>query len=79
MSRRLTTAEDAKNEIITAIESGDVQDARAEFDVDAIFDATYAYRVDRDSRTGQELLNTAGFEDITDHDTFWSIVYEHAR
>jgi len=64
-----TTATDAKAEIATTIEnSGVVEDAAAEYDVDAIFDATYGF-----DATTQVFVQTA------DVDTFWAEVESHAK
>lgn len=70
---RYTTADDAKNAIREAL--GTEADGH---DVDAIFDATHTYMVDRDD-DGNELLNTAGFEQTVDDETFWQIVAENAK
>jgi hypothetical protein len=49
-----------------------------DYDVDAIFAAAFEYRVDHDAN-GNELLNTAGFEQIVDEEKFWKIAEKHAR
>jgi len=48
------------------------------YNVDAIFAETFEYRVDKDA-DGNELLNTAGFEQVVDVEQFWEIVKKHAR
>ena len=63
-----TTANDAKAEIVAAIEaSGVVEDASTEYDIDAIFDATYAFDAERQV-----------FEQSVDVDGFWAAVEAHA-
>lgn len=47
-----------------------------DYDTDAIADAAFDYRVDTNEQ-GQELLNTAGFEQVVDEDGFWTIVEQH--
>lgn len=47
-------------------------------DADAIAREAYTYRVDHDAH-GNELLNTAGFEQAVTDDEFWQIVQRHAR
>ena len=56
----------------------DVVSRTAGYDVDAIFAETFEYRVDVDA-DGNELLNTAGFEQIVGEDDFWAIADKHAR
>lgn len=63
-----TTRQDAEQQIITAIENGDVEDARAEFDIDAIFEATHEYSAEL-----QQFVQTADVE------RFWIAVQENAR
>lgn len=46
------------------------------FDIDAIFALTFEYRVDTNDR-GQELLNTAGFEQVVSTEEFWAVVQQH--
>lgn len=48
------------------------------YDIDAIFAETFEYRVDKDE-VGNDLLNTAGFEQVVDVDGFWEIVKKHER
>ena len=47
-----------------------------DYDIDAIIDEAYAYRVDEDGR-GNELLGTAGFEQIVTDEEFWAIAQRH--
>ena len=47
-----------------------------DYDIDAIIDEAYAYRVDRDEN-GTELLGTAGFEQIVTDEEFWAIAERH--
>jgi len=69
---RYTTKDDA-------IEQAFPEDVREPgFDVDAIFAATFEYRVDKDA-DGNELLNTAGFEQVVSEERFWELTQEHAR
>lgn len=49
----------------------------ADHDIDAIFDEAFAYRIDTNDR-GQELLDSAGYEQTVDTDDFWAIVAKHA-
>lgn len=51
-------------------------DFAADYDLDAIIDETYAYRVDEDEN-GNQLLNTAGFEQIVTDEEFWAIAGRH--
>ncbi|HEX6518291.1 MAG TPA: hypothetical protein VF049_22210 [Nocardioidaceae bacterium] len=48
----------------------------ADYDIDAIAREAFAYRVDTDA-DGNELLNTAGFEQIVDEAGFWAIAEKH--
>lgn len=80
MSKRYTTRKEAiDQEIIPALDTSqacgplDVDDV---FDVDAIADEVLAYRVDTNA-DGNELLNTAGFEQVVDVTEFWQIVAKH--
>lgn len=75
MPKRYTTLDDVKrNAIIPTLDKAD------EYDVDAIADATYAWRVDLDA-DGNEVLNTAGFEQVVDTDAYWAAVqrYVHSK
>ena len=49
-----------------------------DYDIDAIIDEAYAYRVDEDEN-GTELLGTAGFEQIVTDEEFWAIAEKHDR
>lgn len=44
-----------------------------DYDHDAIFEATFAYRADHDER-GNEVLTNAGFERTADDIEFWEAV-----
>lgn len=69
---RFTTKQDVIDQaIIPAL------DNPADYDVAAIADEAFEYRVDRD-QAGNELLNTAGFEQVVDSTIFWQIVAQHA-
>ena len=68
---RHSSATEAKAVIIAAL--GDVAD---DFDIDAIFDETYAWRVEVDEN-GNELVTTGGFEQVVDADEFWRITQRH--
>lgn len=70
--KRFTTKDDA----IQREFPEDVTEAG--YDVDAIFAETFEYRVDKDA-DGNELLNTAGFEQVVDEQEFWKIAEKHAR
>ena len=47
-----------------------------DYDVEAIAREAYTYVVDTDD-DGNELLNTAGFEQSVSDDEFWTIVEKH--
>jgi hypothetical protein len=47
-----------------------------DYDVHAIADEAFTWKVDRDEH-GNELLNTAGFEQTVTEDEFWVIVERH--
>lgn len=70
-SARYTTRQEAIERVILPAVNDD------SYDVDAIFNEAFAYRVDTDGH-GNELLNTAGFEQTVDTDEFWAIVEKHA-
>ena len=61
-----TTATDAKAAIADAIEAGDAQ--AADFDIDAIFDATHTF--DQDAQVFTQTSDTA---------EFWAAVEANAR
>jgi hypothetical protein len=69
---RYVTSRDAIEQAIIPALDGD------EYDIDAIFREAFRYRVDTDGH-GNELLNTAGFEQIVDDAEFWQIVEHNAR
>lgn len=78
MTERFTTGQDATEDIIQAIEAGGTDVASAsEFDLEAIFDDVFEYRVDSDE-AGNQLANTAGFEQIVDDQGFWEAIMRHA-
>jgi len=73
-----TTEQDAKDEIITAIESAGRDVARREeFDIDAIFEEVFEYRHVYDEK-GNELVQASGYVQIVDADEFWTVVMRHA-
>lgn len=47
-----------------------------DYDLDAIAREAFEYKVDTDG-DGNELLNTAGFEQIADEASFWAIAEKH--
>jgi len=49
-----------------------------DYDVDAIFREAFEYRVDTD-KDGNELLNTAGFEQVVTDEEFWVIAAKHDK
>lgn len=63
-----TTRQDAEQQIITALENSAVEDARAEFDIDAIFEATHEYSADLQA-----------FVQIVDIEHFWLAVLTNPR
>ena len=69
---RFTTKQDAIAQAITP-----ALDTPADYDVAAIADEVFEYRVDLDE-DGNERLNSGGFQMIVDTDTFWEIVARHA-
>jgi hypothetical protein len=70
---RYTTREDAiEQAVLPAL------DEPADYNVEAIFVDAFEYRVDTNDK-GQELLNTAGFEQTVSDDEFWTIVERHAN
>lgn len=67
---RYTSRQDAiEQAIMPALTEG-------EYDYDVIFSETFTWKVDYDGR-GNELLNTAGFEQTVTDDGFWEIVARH--
>jgi hypothetical protein len=49
-----------------------------DYDLEAIAREVFEYKVDTDER-GQELLNTAGFEQVVSEEEFWEIAERHTR
>lgn len=47
-----------------------------DYDIDAIAREAFAYKVDTDA-DGNEVLNTAGFEQIVDEAGFWDIAAKY--
>lgn len=84
MTRYTTRDEAITAEIVDAL-----GDHAADHDIDGIANHVTGdngrrlieFFVDHDDTTGEELLNTAGFECTVDADEFWKIAaeYEHAR
>lgn len=68
---RYTTRQD----IIDSI-AGSFGDFADDYDIDAIIDEAYAYRVDEDEN-GNELITTAGFQKIVTDKEFWEIAARH--
>lgn len=77
MTNRYSTADEAKAAITAAIEAGGAATG-SEYDIDAIFAASYEYKTDTDEQ-GNQLLSTAGFEQVVDEAAFWGIVEENAK
>lgn len=76
MSNTYSTRIDAVDAIITAIEAGGaVDDARAEYDIDAIADKVIC----GDFIEGYALGGSDSDDPYADHDAFWAVVMEHAR
>lgn len=72
--RRYTTMRDViEREIIPAL--GEHVD---DYDVETIAREAFAYRVDTNEQ-GDELLNTAGFEQVVDVEEFWRIAAKYDR
>lgn len=71
---RYTTRQDAIDQAVIPALGSEADD----YDVEAICDEAYAYRVDT-NEAGQELLNTAGFEQVVTDGEFWDIVAKHDR
>lgn len=69
---RYTTRRDAIEQAIAPALDDD------NYDVAAICNEAFEYRVDTNG-AGQELLNTAGFEQTVTDDEFWKIAARHAR
>lgn len=71
---RFTTADDAKAAISEAIQaSGEVTDAAADYDIDAIFADCYSY----DPALGH--IQDAGFVSQVDGEDFWALVQRHDK
>jgi hypothetical protein len=60
-----TTADEAKASICEAIEASGAAKA-ADYEIEAIFDETFTYRIDK-------------YEQTVDSDEFWRIVERHAK
>lgn len=75
-----TTRDEAINrEIVEPIENGDVDDAYAEYDIDALADDLLYWHTEYDE-DGNELLNYCGFRlREIESDDFWDLVLDHAR
>lgn len=71
---RYTTKTDAMEQAITPA----LGEHAADFDADAIFADAFKYKVDTDEQ-GNELLNTAGFEQVVTVEEFWEIAKKHDR
>ena len=69
--KRFTTDRDAKEQVIIPA----LGDSVDEHDIDAIFSEAFAHRVDIED--GNEVLTTAGFEQVVDETEFWQIVERH--
>lgn len=63
-----TTRHDAEQQIVTAMENSGVIDARSEFDIDAIFEATHEYSADLQA-----------FVQTVDVEHFWLAVLKNPR
>ena len=70
---RYTTRQD----IIDSL-AGVFGDFADDYDIDAIIDEAYAYRVDEDEN-GNQRLSTAGFEQTVTDEEFWAIAEKHDR
>lgn len=66
-----STRTEAVEEIVTVIEAGDVEDARAEFDVEAIADEV----IEQVATEGGQVA----YEVTDDDEAFWASVQRHAR
>lgn len=66
-----STRTEAVEEIVTVIEAGDVEDARAEFDVEGIADEVIEQVATEGGRVAYEITG--------DVDDFWASVQRHAR
>lgn len=75
-----TTRDEAiYREIVEPIESGDVDDAYAEYDIETLADDLLYWHTEHDEN-GNELLNYCGFRRREiDEDDFWDLVLDHAR
>jgi hypothetical protein len=67
---RYATKQDVIEQAVLPALDGD------DYDVHAIADEAFTWKVDRDEH-GNELLNTAGFEQAVTEDEFWAIVERH--
>lgn len=71
--QRFTTITDVYNDIRTAL--GEYAE---DHDIEAIADEAYEYRTSEDA-DGNQILTSAGFEQIVDTDDFWAIAEKHAK
>ncbi|MFE8935515.1 hypothetical protein [Micrococcus luteus] len=73
MTRYATRDEAIEREVIAPIEAGDVEDARAEFDVEAIADTVLQ------GHGGGYALRSAFTDEATGPEEFWAVVLKHSR
>lgn len=73
MTRYTTIADVIEQDVVPAL--GEHAD---DYDAEAIAREAFEYRVDTDGQ-GNELLNTAGFEQKVSVDEFWKIVERHDK
>lgn len=71
--RYRTRAEAIDQELVPAL-----AEHTDDVDVEAIFDATFAYKVDHDSE-GNEVGGTQGYESATTEGELWTIAAEHEQ
>ena len=78
--RYSTRTEAIEQIIIAAIEAGgEVPDASAEYDIDAIAEEVISgYLVETDE-DGTEHVTTGGYEQVGDAEDFWAAVARHAH
>lgn len=75
-----TTRDEAiSREIVEPIENGDVADAHAEYNIEALADDLLHWHTEYDG-DGNELLNHSGYRAREiNPDEFWDLVLKHAR